>query len=482
MSDEIPIGWAQVIDALDIPVSVHDCHHVVRLANRAFLERIGKPAAEVIGQKCHRLAHCSDEPLADCPHAELLRSGKPVEREFTTPDEKKVIGISCYPLNDADGVLFGSVHLIRDVTEVARLRERIERRNAAVAGYIETLKAHLRGFNRPIVGADIPFGNDSIEPCFEVRGCRELDCPARLGGVLRCWHSTSTRCERDGLTDVVDQLAFCQTCEVYRKAAPDDLTALAELFNDMVYLLREKQLQLVRSERMLVLGELSATLAHELRSPLNSLSISTQRLGRKLRSGETPPFAELEEFQQGMMQDVRRLDDFIEEFIRSVKRPLRPKHAVLLHEVVDEVAGQVRPQAVRRSVSLDVRCADPDVELTGEVAEHLSIVLLNLALNAVEATAEGDSINVSCRVQDGEIAIEVTNSGPAIPGDVLPRIFEPFFSTKRHGTGLGLAIVSWLVERNEGRVDVASSPELGTTFSVRFPHGRAGDRPGLPPS
>jgi PAS domain S-box-containing protein len=475
MSVDTSIGWAQVIDAIDMAVSVHDRHHVVRLANRAFLERVGKPASEVIGQKCHRLAHCSEEPLPDCPHAELLSSGKPVEREFTTPDETAVVGISCFPLKDSAGELFGSVHIVRDVTEVSKLRERSDRRSTAVAGYLETLKGHLRTFNRPIIGKDIPFENDHIQACYELRDCREHECPARLGGGQRCWHAPSTRCERDGLTDVVDRLAFCQMCEVYQKASPDDLTALAELFNDMVYLLREKQLQLVRSERMLVLGELSATLAHELRSPLNSLSISTQRLGRKLKSGDIPAFEEMDAFQKGMMQDVRRLDDFIEEFILSVKRPLRPKHAVLLAGVIDEVSSQVRTQTARKAVNLDVCCHTPDVQLSGEVSEHLSIILLNLVLNAVEATSEGDCINVSCLVEGGEILVEVTNSGSVIPDEILPRIFEPFFSTKRHGTGLGLAIISWLVERNDGKVAVSSSTDLGTTFSVRFPHAGPGE-------
>jgi len=459
--------WGRVIDAIDMPITVHDRSHVIRLANRRFLEASGRTLDQVIGEKCHRIAHCSEEPLADCPHNELLRSGRPVEKEFTSPDETRVTGITCYPLMDEGGTTVGSVHIVRDVTEVARLRERMERRSQTLARHMETLRRHLAEFNRAPGSNAIPFANDDVARCYDIRDCREEECPARASGGLRCWRLPSTRCERDGLVDAVDRLAFCQTCEVYRRATPDDLTALTEMMNDLVHLLRRKQLDLVHAERLAVLGELSATLAHELRSPLNSLSISTQRLGRRLAS-EPPEQGELERIQKGLTEDVRRLDDVVERFVRSVGRP-GPAAAVALSTVVDDATSQIRPQAERLGVSLDVCRRPPDLELDGETSSHLRIILLNTLLNSVEASRRGDHIAVTCSQDGGHLGIEVADTGEGIRPDVLPRIQDPFFSTKPGGTGLGLTIVSWLVQREGGEIEVSSVQDNGTTVSVRLP-------------
>jgi signal transduction histidine kinase len=463
------IEWEKAIDCIDMPISVHDENHRVSLANAAFARAVKRPVEEIIGQKCHKLVHCSDEPLSECPHKQLLGSGEPVEREIVSQDESKVVGVSCYPLHDAQGKLLGSVHLVRDVTGVARLRERMERSNATVARHLEVIRTNLREFNRSIGTFKVPFAGDGLARCHEIRGCAEEDCPARTSSNLRCWHAPSTRCERDGLIDSVDRLSFCHLCEVYKNATLDDVSALTEMFNDMVYLLNDKQMQLIHSERLLLLGELSATLAHELRSPLNSLSIATQRLGRQLESGADLDKQGLSRLHEGLSRDVDRLDGVIEDFVKSVKRPMRTPEGRDLRAIVDEVAEQIRFQTDRRSISLDV-CRHPEgLTLSSELSEHLRIILLNILLNALDASSRGGHIGVTCSVDEEDLLLEVTDCGSGISDDVMPRILEPFYSTKPDGTGLGLALVHWLVQRHDGKLGVMSELDRGTTITIRFP-------------
>ncbi len=466
--DRSLIDWQNVIDAIAIPVSVHDRHHVVRLANRAFLERMGRTAEAVIGQKCHALAHCTEEPILDCPHRELLLQGKAVEREFVSPDGARAVGISCFPLYDPAGDLIGSVHMVRDVTELAGLRQRQDRQNRTIAGYLETVRAYLARFPANL-GRPIPFGNPHLRSCREVHACDEADCEVTGQENPRCWHAIGTACERFPGGGPAERLASCHACEVYKAAVPDDLTALTETFNDLLFLLREKEQQVLRFERFSVLGELGAMLAHEMRSPLHALSLAAQRLERRARHDGPMESADVRVAAESIVAEVRRLDAIIDGFARSVARPVQPPRSVALGSVVEDACGGVRHQAARRNVDLVVRCDPRSLEVPGRIAETGRGVLFHLLLNAVEAVPRGGSVSVDCRVVDGRILLVVDDSGPGVPPEIRERVFEPFFTTKTSGTGLGLAVVVQMARRLGGDVVLGRSDAGGARFTVRLP-------------
>ena len=311
--------------------------------------------------------------------------------------------------------------------------------------------------------------NAHVRPCFELRECHDEDCPARRNGGIRCWHELDAGCVRSGLIDLTERLAFCHQCDVYRQATPDPQSALAEAINDVVYLLRQQRQQLDRSERFVVLGELAARLAHEMRSPLNSLSIAAPRIERKLRKGAPPTVDELVQLQRGIADDVGRIDGVIDAFVQSVKKSSKRTRPVairtLLVEVLDRLSAQLKTRAVK--VEFGERAAE--LLLPGTMAEHVAVIVLNLILNAVEATRKRGAVSIRVWLEEEYLQLRVADDGPGVPAEVRDRIFEPFFSTKDCGTGMGLSIASQLVHRLGGRITLNCEPSDGTVFTVRVP-------------
>jgi PAS domain S-box-containing protein len=467
------VTWTEAIDSIALPVSVHDLHHVVRLANAAFVEAVGMAHDQVIGRRCFEMTHCTDRPLPNCPHRELLENGKSVEREYLSADESHVVAISCFPLRKADGSLFGSVHMIRDVTEVAHLRDRWERRSRTVAAYLGTLRDFL-GDPRNLHGRTIPFENENLAPCYRVKGCTSHQCPVQQsGGTSRCWHGHNHAfqafCMRSGPDDPLERLAFCQACEVYRRATPDDLSALTELFNDLVYLLQVKQAEVARTERLAVLGELSSILAHDLRTPLNALAINVQRLGRKLGREGGASMEDLVELQRDLLAEVQRADRVISDYTLLARRPAERLQMIKRDELLQLVTGSLVLRAQQAGVELETLFEPPEPVLDANLTELVRTVVLNLVLNAIEATRPGDRIRLWSRWFEGVLELEISDTGPGVPDALKSRVFEPFFTTKPQGTGLGLAVVDGQVRRAGGTVAISDAIGGGAVFSVRLP-------------
>jgi two-component system, NtrC family, sensor histidine kinase HydH len=135
--------------------------------------------------------------------------------------------------------------------------------------------------------------------------------------------------------------------------------------------------------------------------------------------------------------------------------------------VVDLLSGQ----AETRKVKLELVGAEAVPAVAGE-EERLRQVLINLALNALDATPAGGGVQLSAGEEPGRVWLTIDDSGPGIPQEVRERIFEPFFTTKAEGSGLGLSIVHAIVTQHEGTLEVGTSPGGGARFILRLPKSR----------
>lgn len=221
--------------------------------------------------------------------------------------------------------------------------------------------------------------------------------------------------------------------------------------------------QLRRADQLKTLGEVAAGLAHELRHPLASIRGALEIIEE--RSQPDSPEAE---FSRLAMLEVQRLDNLVGEFLRYA-RPHGPNlHPTSLHDVVQRVNALLRVEAERGGVTLTVPPSDkvPDLSLD---AFQIEQVLLNVTLNAIQASPPGSSVRIRLRVEQQDAIIEVADEGPGIPSAVQARLFTPFFTTKEKGTGLGLAIAHRIVSAHNGRIDVSESSPSGTCVHVRLP-------------
>jgi signal transduction histidine kinase len=233
--------------------------------------------------------------------------------------------------------------------------------------------------------------------------------------------------------------------------------------------LHESHEQIRRKARLRTLGEVATGLAHEIRHPLASIGGAIEIIEARAQAGS--PEAE---FSRLAMKEVQRLDLLVWEFLRYA-RPHEPELRTMpLDEVVAQAVTLLRVEAERAHVRLDVEPAAAPTEVSIDPLQ-IEQVLLNVLLNAIQATPAGGRIVVRQRLDGHEVSVDVVDEGPGIASEHLGSIFSPFFTTRERGTGLGLAIAHRIVMSHEGRLEVVQTSPRGTWFRIGLPLGGAVD-------
>jgi len=225
--------------------------------------------------------------------------------------------------------------------------------------------------------------------------------------------------------------------------------------------LKEAQEELVKKERLAVLGQLAGGVGHELRNPLGVIKNSIYYLTLRLQDAEEKVKRHLSIMEREIRTANKITTDLLD-FARS-KEPSRM--STDLNKLVEEVFVQypVEPQ-IELWTELDPHLPSVTID-----KEQIQQVFLNLIVNAVQAMPQGGQLAVKTSVQRGFVVVSFTDTGSGIPGENLEKIFQPLFTTKAKGIGLGLAVSKSLVEANNGEITVESQRGRGTTFHVKFP-------------
>jgi two-component system NtrC family sensor kinase len=249
---------------------------------------------------------------------------------------------------------------------------------------------------------------------------------------------------------------------------PSEVADLAREFNSMGRAVEERERELVRSERLAAVGKMAAMITHEVRNPLSSIGLNTELLEDELT--EVPNADEARGLCRSIHREVDRLTAITEEYLAFARLP-KPKLAPEpINPIVSSLADFVREDLASKKVELATDLAAE--HLIGDIdAAQIRQCLINLVRNAAEAVGAKGGGHVRLRTRrDGErAAIIVEDDGVGIAPDVLPRLFDPFFSTKEGGNGLGLALTQQIVREHGGTLDVDSTLGKGTIFTLRVP-------------
>ena len=170
--------------------------------------------------------------------------------------------------------------------------------------------------------------------------------------------------------------------------------------------------------------------------------------------------------------ETQRIDRIVQQFLDYARPPRLSLREASLREMLEAAAEALRAKAATRGITIDC-----DVAGVGDAlfdADQLKQAVDNLLRNAIDASPGGGRVRLAARRDGPEYVIEVADDGPGIPADVVPKIFDLYFTTKADGTGVGLAVTHQIVEAHQGRIDVESSPGAGTRMSVRFPAEQGG--------
>jgi signal transduction histidine kinase len=221
--------------------------------------------------------------------------------------------------------------------------------------------------------------------------------------------------------------------------------------------------RLASSERMAALGEVAAKVAHEIRNPLVSIGGFAQRLENKLEGN-------LKEYATIISREVRRLEDILRDILGFVREVRLSPRDVDVNVLMKEVFSLVESDLTERGIVVDTSYGDvPPVRLD---KDRVKEAFLNIVNNAIQAVGNHGRITAKTYTSNGQVVVQISDTGKGITEKDMPFIFDPFYTTKPTGTGLGLAITRRIVEEHGGRIEVKSKMDEGTTIKVYFESGK----------
>lgn len=266
----------------------------------------------------------------------------------------------------------------------------------------------------------------------------------------------------------------------------DDFNKLMEivLYNVMAVIVgilkdreSKEQERSLRAEALAAMGRAVSGVAHDMRTPLIAIGGFTSLVRRKLTSlgsncVDLPAF--IRENQQKLaivIKETARLEKMVNEMLDFSKPLELERSEANILEMIEESIAIVNDISEHHQVKIRNQSSAglPPVNLD---AGRMKQVLINLLINAVQASPVGETVTIASHLKGAHLVISVSDRGPGITPDKRGELFTPFFTTKKDGTGLGLAIVKKIVEAHDGRIEVLDNPEQGLTFRVSLPAGK----------
>jgi two-component system, NtrC family, sensor histidine kinase HydH len=244
----------------------------------------------------------------------------------------------------------------------------------------------------------------------------------------------------------------------------DELEVLTGRIEGVVQQLHDREREVVRAEQLAAVGQLAAGVGHELRNPLTSIKMLVQiGLEDGVQRLTTEDLRVIE-------AAIRRMERSLQTFLDFARPPKPERRPVELLPVCEAVLGLVRGRAEKQHVATRLEAPDGPLVL---IVDHgqLRQVLVNLVLNALDAMPGGGALTIAARRVGEWVEVEVSDTGTGVSREMLPRLFQPFASSKDTGLGLGLVICRRIVEDHGGTIDATNRPAGGASFFVRLPAG-----------
>jgi PAS domain S-box-containing protein len=234
------------------------------------------------------------------------------------------------------------------------------------------------------------------------------------------------------------------------------------VFSDLTPV-KQLEVERRRAERLAFLEALAAGIAHEVKNPLVAIKTFVQLIPRRR---DDPRF--VDDFSRIVGREIDRMERLVSR-LRSLSRPgQRPLLPIDVRRPIADALEFMQPSFEEKRLQVHVDLGDSDPIVMGDSGE-LEALFLNLLINAHQATPPAGSVHVRLVREDGHVAVDVADSGPGIPEEVLDRVFDPFFTTKQRGSGLGLAICVGIADTHRARLRAGNAPDGGACFTVEIP-------------
>ncbi|MGB9595272.1 MAG: ATP-binding protein [Candidatus Poribacteria bacterium] len=265
------------------------------------------------------------------------------------------------------------------------------------------------------------------------------------------------------LVKVTEKIASGDLSVVADVKTHDEINVLAQSFNQMTSELKASRDRLVQSERLAVLGQLTASIAHEIRNPLTSMRMVVQLLKKKLQGDQSS-----NESLQVILDEIDRLNIIVNGLLDSARpMELNIKQANIV-EVMKEVIRLMKPNLSHRKIDIKVLEQLENIPEVMIDTDRMKQVFMNIIINAMQAMPEGGiiTVNYGHNKINNEVLVEISDTGFGMSKEVLRQAFDPFFSAKSGGTGLGLTNVKRILDLHKADIQIKSIEDQGTSVRI----------------
>jgi len=229
--------------------------------------------------------------------------------------------------------------------------------------------------------------------------------------------------------------------------------------------------KLVRKEQLAAMGMMSSQIAHAVRNPLGTISLSAEMLSDELKKRKEVDTREAHSLINSIMNEVERLNGVVEEYLLFVKQPEPVYKACDINRMLESLIKFLDKEANRRNISF-VRSFEKDLPGVPIDERKLRQALINILRNSFDAMPQGGQIGLSTKKLKEDVEMIIEDTGTGISKEHLKRIFEPFFSTKDLGTGLGLSIARDIIMEHGGGISCESREDKGAVVKIKLPFSR----------
>jgi signal transduction histidine kinase len=248
----------------------------------------------------------------------------------------------------------------------------------------------------------------------------------------------------------------------------NEIAVLKRAFNSMVEgIIRLEETQ-QRVKKLETASQLAARMAHEIKNPLNSIGLIIDHIEDRYAPTGNSDREKFRQLSENMKKETRRLDQIVEGFLQFAKPTALSRHATDLNDLAEETLALIEPQANQQRVVVRREMASGLPKVTADYGQ-LRQTLLNILINALQAMPDGGELFVATSNGSQDVRLAIRDTGCGIPPENLPKLFDPYFTTKVRGFGLGLATVERVVQEHGGQVSVSSELGKGTSFALSLP-------------
>ena len=479
---------SSILESLEGGVLTVDKDLKITSFNRAAEEITGYKREEALNKECCLIlkSHLCD---LHCPFADILKTGKTVynyEIQITNKEGEKIpVNITTSALRSSDNKIIGGIENFRDLTKHEGLWGKLRQERNRAQQYLNIAGVIIIAIDEKGIVTMI-----NKKGC-DVLGYEEYDIIGKNWFDLclpeRIQKEVKGVFERlmNGKNDIVDyhENSILTKSGEERMIAwhntilSDEKGAIIGTLSSGEDITRRKQteMELIRSEKLASLGQLAASVAHEVNNPLAGILVYTSLLLRKFDQNKIQT-EETKNQLNKMKKELERTTRIIRNLL-DFSRQSDPTIRLLdLNKVVDAALLLVKHQISLEHISLE-REIKPNLPPVCADFDQIQQVLINIILNATQAMPDGGSLTISTSVDKGTVIgeskkdtvrIDIKDTGVGIPKENLSRLFTPFFTTKDRGkgVGLGLPVVHGIIERHKGKIEVSSELNAGTTFSI----------------